>query len=82
MKLVFDAGRCDGWGMCTIVFPEGISLDRWGFAHVDPEPIVDEKLQRRARRAAACCPRRALTVSDDEPVPTAPTTDSGWCEPQ
>ncbi|MDA8044038.1 MAG: ferredoxin [Actinomycetota bacterium] len=70
LKLTFDAARCDGWGMCTFVFPEGISLDPWGFAHVTPEPVSEPKLQRRARRAAACCPRRAITVVTTPPPPT------------
>jgi len=70
MRLSFDAARCDGWGMCTLVYPEGVSLDKWGFAQVDSEPVVDPKLQRKARRAAACCPRGAITVLPDGPAPT------------
>jgi ferredoxin len=62
LKLDFDAGLCDGWGMCAVVFPEWISLDPWGFAHVTADMVTESKLQRKAKRAAACCPRRAITV--------------------
>ncbi len=76
IRLSFDASSCDGWGMCSLVFPEGISLDRWGFAHVTDEP-VQGPLMRKARRAAACCPRQALTILEADPAPRAP-----WREPR
>ena len=60
--LTFDASRCDGYGMCTLIFPERISLDPWGFAHVGPEPIEDRASWSRAQRAVGCCPRSALTL--------------------
>ncbi len=62
MRLRFDAARCDGWGMCTVVFPEGISLDPWGFAHVTGDEVTDRRMQKKARRAAACCPRSAISL--------------------
>lgn len=80
LKLSFDAARCDGWGMCTVVFPEGISLDPWGFAHVTDDAVTDGRLQAKARRAAACCPRRALAVTEGGPPP--PPTASGRQESQ
>lgn len=63
-RVDFDASRCDGYGMCTIVFPERISLDRWGFAQVDPEPVSGPSSMARARRAVECCPRRALSLTE------------------
>ena len=81
LRLSFDAARCDGWGMCTVVFPDGISLDPWGFAHVTDEPVTDARLQHQARRAAACCPRHALSVSYERRAPT-PTTMAGGQESQ
>ncbi len=81
MRLSFDAARCDGWGMCTIVFPEGISLDPWGFAHVTEDAVTDPRLRRKAQRAAACCPRRALRLTEARPAPT-PTTIKGGQESQ
>ena len=67
-KLTFDAARCDGWGMCSVVFPEGISLDPWGFADVTKDPVMDRKLVNKARRAAACCPKGAIRLSEDMPL--------------
>jgi ferredoxin len=61
-QLTFDASRCDGYGMCTLIFPERISLDPWGFAHVDPDPVEDRATRSRAHRAVRCCPRAALTL--------------------
>ncbi|MDE3205605.1 MAG: ferredoxin [Acidobacteriota bacterium] len=75
VRLSFDASSCDGWGMCSLVFPEGISLDRWGFAHVMDEPVPGP-LVRKARRAAACCPRQALTILETDPAPRAASNES------
>lgn len=63
VRLLFDASRCDGFGMCSVVFPEGISLDRWGYARVVSEPITGRSDLRRAQRAARCCPGGALSLS-------------------
>ena len=71
LRLHFDASRCDGYGMCALIAPERIDLDRWGYAHVDGEPITDPATARRARRAVACCPRQALTLMGD-PAPEPP----------
>lgn len=81
LRLTFDAARCDGWGMCTVVFPEGISLDPWGFAQVTDETVTDPRLQRKALRAAACCPRRAIGVVTGQRQPT-PTTAASPQESQ
>ncbi len=64
VRLGFDASRCDGYGMCAVVCPELITLDRWGFADPSRDPISDARLQRRAERAVRCCPRNALTLSE------------------
>lgn len=63
VRLHFDASRCAGFGMCSVVFPEGISLDTWGYARVTPEPITDGPAVRRALRAVRCCPGGALSLS-------------------
>lgn len=64
LSLTFDASRCDGYGMCAVVFPERISLDNWGYADVDPAPLTDPAAVRRAERAVRCCPRRALGLTE------------------
>ena len=63
-RLNFDASRCDGFGMCSVVFPERITLDAWGYARVEPEAITDRAGMRRALRAVRCCPRGALSLSE------------------
>lgn len=63
LKLVFDASLCDGHGMCTLVFPHRITLDPWGYAVADPEPISDRRMLRRARAAVGCCPAGALSLT-------------------
>ncbi len=67
IRLSFDAAKCDGWGMCSLIFPEAISLDRWGFAHL-AEGGVPGPLEPKARRAVACCPRQALAVLEAKPA--------------
>lgn len=56
--LQLDAASCDGVGICALVAPDVVTLDRWGF------PVVDEaaasSLVRQARAAARACPHRAL----------------------
>jgi len=64
-RLVVDGSRCDGHGMCALVMPERIALDRWGYATVDPEPLSDPLTLARARRAVHSCPAQALTVLGD-----------------
>lgn len=60
--LELNAAACDGHGICSLCCPEHIGLDRWGYAIVDTEPIVDENTLKRARRAAKACPEGALTL--------------------
>lgn len=63
VRLAFDASRCDGYGMCAVICPELITLDRWGFADASRQPIADQDLQKKAARAVRCCPKGALTLS-------------------
>jgi ferredoxin len=70
-----DMVRCAGHAVCAWVFPDRISLDEWGFAHVDTQPITTGREKRRARAAVNACPRRALGVNSALPAPTRPTVD-------
>jgi len=67
-SLEIDAARCDGHGICLLRFPEGISLDEWGFATVRDGRIDDAVSLRRARRVVAACPEGALRLSARTPV--------------
>ena len=53
---------CAGHGACAELLPELIALDEWGYPIVDGRPVPPE-LVRDARRAAAMCPRLALTLA-------------------
>lgn len=64
VRVRIDPTRCAGHGICALIAGRRIGLDAWGFAVVDPTPIDDAALRRRARRAAAACPRGALIVED------------------
>jgi ferredoxin len=56
-----DPIACEAHGLCAELFPEGISLDDWGYPIVDPGPIPPE-LEEHARRAVASCPTLALQL--------------------
>jgi ferredoxin len=56
---------CAGHGVCAELFPEWIELDEWGYPIIDREPIPEELLVH-ARRAAAACPKLALTLRQSD----------------
>jgi ferredoxin len=60
-RLVLDPIACDGHGICAELFPEGISLDDWGFPILAPGD-VPPAWRAHARRAATACPKLALTI--------------------
>jgi ferredoxin len=59
LSLVVDATACDGHGVCAELFPEHVTLDRWGFPVVDGGEI-HPRLRQHADRAVSACPRLAL----------------------
>jgi ferredoxin len=60
--LQLDAARCDGVGICALVAPDLVSLDRWGFPVIDAG--ADASLVRQAKAAAKACPHRAMRAAD------------------
>lgn len=60
-----DLTRCAGHGICALLLGERIELDSWGFAQVEPDGVDGRRLSRRARRAAAACPRAAIVVEEE-----------------
>jgi ferredoxin len=60
-RLVLDPIACDGHGLCAELFPEGITLDDWGYPMLRPGDVPREH-QAHARRAATACPKLALTI--------------------
>lgn len=59
-ELRVDPIACDGHGLCAELFPEGVSLDDWGFPIV--EGPVPPQLEKHAERAVSACPKRALRL--------------------
>ena len=77
-RLVLDAARCAGHGICALACPERIGLDGWGYAKVDPTPVSGRRALARARRAVAACPEHALVLDDHaEPQPRPATRARG-----
>jgi ferredoxin len=71
LHLVIDPIACDGHGLCTELFPEGVVLDDWGFPRVRTSIVPSAQL-RHARRAVAACPKLALRLQ-----PSTETPDRG-----
>jgi ferredoxin len=60
-RLAVDRIRCDGYGMCAELFPEGVALDDWGYPILRPGDIPDGLLSH-ARQAVDVCPALALRL--------------------
>lgn len=58
-RLRVDPVACDGIGLCALLAPDVIELDRWGFPVVSAEDLAPGQV-KAARRAVRACPRRAL----------------------
>jgi ferredoxin len=61
-RITVDPVRCRGHGICALLAPDHIDLDRWGYPVVDAATLTTRRDRRRARRAARACPQRALHV--------------------
>lgn len=66
-RLRVDPILCRGYGMCTELLPERITLDDWGFPILDGRLIRDD-LREHARRAVAACPTGALQLVPEPPA--------------
>lgn len=62
-QLQLDAIRCDGHGICAELFPEGITLDDWGYPILNGTAIPDYLIEH-AKRAVFACPVLALKLVD------------------
>ncbi len=70
MKVVVrvDPTRCRGHGICALMFPEGLELDRWGYGRPLDEELEGRRRLAQARRAARACPNGAVSFTVEEPV--------------
>lgn len=64
MRLTVNPITCVGHGLCAELFPEGITLDDWGYPIIDPGTIPPH-LEAHARRAVSACPTLALLVTTE-----------------
>ena len=60
-QLKIDWTRCDGHGLCVLVFPDAVASDEWGFPLIRRIVVNDADLPH-ARRAVALCPSLALRL--------------------
>ena len=58
-----DPVECEGVGICAHLAPETVTVDSWGYPIID-RAVLDGRRLRRARAAAAACPRRALYLAE------------------
>jgi ferredoxin len=59
--LVVDWIACDGYGLCSDLAPDLVSLDPWQYPIV-PKGSVPRSMLDDARRVVDCCPMKALAL--------------------
>jgi ferredoxin len=63
-RLQVDPVACDGIGMCAHLAAGVVRLDSWGYPIV-PRRDLSSSEAKRAGRAVAGCPRKALQLVTD-----------------
>ncbi len=61
-----DPTRCRGHGICALMFPEGVELDRWGYGRPLDEVPDGRRSVAQARRAQRACPNGAISFTVEE----------------
>ena len=64
MRIRIDRARCQGHARCWSESAELYPLDDEGFTAIS-EAGVPEHLRDDARRGAAACPERAISIDED-----------------
>lgn len=64
MKVSVDGSLCQGHARCWAEAPEVYELDDLGYCCIGTADIPPA-LEADARRGAAACPERAITIHDD-----------------
>lgn len=70
-RLHIDRTRCAGHGICVLLAGAVLELDVWGFPELLADELDNPDELRQARRAAAACPRQALTLQELPPPAAA-----------
>ena len=62
-----DPTRCRGHGICALMFPDGVELDRWGYGRpLDEVRSEGRRTLAQARRAQRACPNGAISFTVEE----------------
>ncbi len=72
VRVRVDASKCDGQGVCKLFTPEWFELDRYGYAYVLGDVVVDRSdaaAWSTAREAEATCHRAAILLQPVVPLP-------------
>jgi ferredoxin len=65
MRVRVDQVQCQGHARCWEELPNVFTLDEAGYCAITEADIAPED-EAGARRAAAACPERAITLVDDD----------------
>ena len=65
MKVHIDPGFCQGHGRCYDLAPELFGDDEEGYGVVLADGLVPAGQEQSARNAAANCPERAISVTEE-----------------
>lgn len=64
MKIKVNKDICSGHARCMTVAPEVFELDDFGYNRMDDTVVPPEK-EAAARRGAAACPEKAISIVED-----------------
>ena len=65
MKLLINAGLCQGHGRCYYLAPDLFGDDEEGYGQIRGPGAVPHGKEREARLAAANCPERAIDLLEE-----------------
>ena len=64
MNVSVDPAKCTGHAQCNAAAPTIYSLDDDGYSSIGQQKAVAPDLEADARRGAANCPERAISVTE------------------
>lgn len=62
IQVTIDHDRCTGHGRCYVTAPDLFTDDDEGYGHVVGDGVVPVGAEEVARKAAASCPERAVSI--------------------
>jgi ferredoxin len=64
MRITVDPDKCQGHNRCYALAPELFDVDDLGYATAKGDGTVPDRLEDKARLAAANCPEFAITLDE------------------